>query len=120
MTAETVAWFALAFALTGIGVCLLIAFGRWIDARVDRDADVTRFADAITAENEDVLAQEAAAYSDAREAMSDEMVAMLDEAIGDVEALVEAADLVDALEGLEALLDDMRAQVNRVDRAAAA
>lgn len=110
----------LGVSVSGIALTLLAMAGRWIWDRADRDADVTRFANAITAENADVVAQEAAAYSDSREALVDEMVGLLDGAIDDIEALSDAADLVDELEGLEALLDDMGTHTNRLDRAAAA
>ena len=120
MTVTDVALGALLIGICGAAVTALVIFARWIESRAHASADVERFADAITAENADVLAQEAAAYSDARDALSDEMCDLLDEAVADVDALFEAAELVDELEGLQALLEDMGAHVNRVDRQAAA
>lgn len=59
MTAETVAWTVLLFALCGASVTGLIIGGRWIMRRVDVPAEVAVFANAITAENADVAGPDA-------------------------------------------------------------
>jgi hypothetical protein len=118
--AEIATWLLIVGVVGAVVTGLFLVASRWALRRESERTAAATFEKAYIVDSADVVAQEAAAYSDAREALADEMVALLTEAIGDVEALFEAAELVDALEGLEAQLDDMRAHVGRVDRAAAA
>lgn len=117
----TVAVIVLITSLIGAGVTVLfMVASRWALRRESERTAAATFEKAYIVDSADVVAQEAAAYSDAREALADEMVALLTEAIGDVEALLEAAELVDELDELEALLSDMGAHADRLDRASAA
>lgn len=117
----TVAVIALIVGVVGAVVTVLfMVASRWAIRRESERTAAATFEQDYIVDSADVVAQESAAYSDAREALSDEMVALLTEAIGDVEALLEAAELVDELDELEALLADMGTHANRLDRASAA
>lgn len=119
MTAEQIAVIVLLVALGGICLTGLAIAGRWIMSRVEASADVERFANAITPENADVVAQQRAFAEKQREAMVAEMCDLLDEAMADLDALV-AEETAAVVDEVEALLDDCAIQVRRMGRRAAA
>jgi predicted NBD/HSP70 family sugar kinase len=117
----TVAVIALIVGVVGATVTgLFMVASRWALRRESERTAAATFEHDYIVDSVDAAAAQAAVEDDIVDAWLDEMVATLDDAIGDVEALFEAAELVDELDELDALLDDMGVHVGRVDRQAAA